>query len=75
MTEKLDLGECLSLDADNLPSAVYLSHVETPTKSKYGYLCFFNLKSDKLRFSAVAAQNASGLDQTHGTFETHSQTS
>ena len=29
----LDLRECLSLDADNLPSAVYLSFVHTPKPS------------------------------------------
>ena len=28
-----DLGDCLSLDANNLPSAVYLSSVETPQPS------------------------------------------
>ena len=37
VTDKLNFGECLSLDADNLPSAVYLSPVETPPKSNDGY--------------------------------------
>ena len=33
MTGWLYLGECLSLDTDNLPSAVDLPPVETPSKS------------------------------------------
>ena len=33
MTGLLDFGEFLSLDADNLPSAVYLSSVHTPQPS------------------------------------------
>ena len=36
----LDWGEYLSLDADNLPSAVYLTCVETPPKSNDGYFMF-----------------------------------
>ena len=34
----LDFGECLSLDANNLPSAVYLSSVQTPqpTSENFG---------------------------------------
>ena len=33
------MGECLSQDADNLPSAVYLSPVETPSTSHDGRFC------------------------------------
>ena len=40
VTGKLDLGECLSLDVYNLPSAVYLSPVETPPTSNDGYCMF-----------------------------------
>ena len=57
MTDKLDLGECLLLDADNLPPAIYLS--PDPTKHQMtDILCLFNLKLDKLRFPAVPAGNA-----------------
>ena len=37
----LDFGEGQSLDANDLPSAVYLSPVETPPPSNYDYLTFF----------------------------------
>ena len=33
----LDLGECQSLDVINLPSAVYLSPIQTPPPSNDGY--------------------------------------
>ena len=36
----LDFGECLSVDADNLPSAVYLSLVQTTPPLIYGYFMF-----------------------------------
>ena len=40
MTGKLEFGECLSPDADKLPSEVYLSPVETPPISNDGYFMF-----------------------------------
>ena len=46
----LDLGECLLLDADNLPSAVHLLAVQTPQPSNN---VFFLLESEKFRFFAV----------------------
>ena len=36
----LDLGECQLLEANNLPSAVYLSPVQTPPPSNYNYFMF-----------------------------------
>ena len=57
MTGKLDLGECLLLEADNLPSAIYLSP-DPPKHQMMNILCLFNLKLDKLRFPAVPAGNA-----------------
>ena len=36
----LDLGECQSLDANDLPSAVYLAPVQTPPPSNDGYFMF-----------------------------------
>ena len=56
VTEKLDLGECLSLDANNLPPAVYLSPIGTPPTSNYEYFMFM---SHKLIFLAVPARNVS----------------
>ena len=43
LTSMLDLGECLSLHANNLPSAVYLSPVQTPTPSKDGNFMFVGI--------------------------------
>ena len=36
----LDLGECLSMDADNLPSAIYLSsvHPSQPSSKNLGLM-------------------------------------
>ena len=62
MTGKLDLGECMSLNAGNFQLTVYLSPVETPPIYNDGYLCLFNLESDKLRCLAVPAQNSSVHD-------------
>ena len=59
MSGKPDLGECLSLDVDSLPSAVYLSPVETPPNKIIAILCLVHLESDKLRFFTVPAQNTS----------------
>ena len=36
----LKLGECQSLDANSLQFAVYLSPVQTPPPSNYGYFIF-----------------------------------
>ena len=56
----IDLGKCQSLDANNLPSAVYMSPVQTPLTSNDGFfLCFFYFESDNLRFLAVPDQNLS----------------
>ena len=51
----LDLGECLSLDADNLPSLVYLSPVQTqkPFKLVDFFQRLYQLESDKLTFLAL----------------------
>ena len=40
----LDLGECLSLDTDNLPSAVYISPVQNPPPSNDGYFMFVGIE-------------------------------
>ena len=37
----LDLRECLLPDADNLPSVVYLSAVQTPKPSNDGHFMFW----------------------------------
>ena len=52
----LKLGECQSLDANNLPYEVYLSPVPTATPSNNSLFYLFDLKSDKLRCLAVPAQ-------------------
>ena len=36
----LELGECLSLAAGNLPSAVHMSPAQTPPPSNDGYYMF-----------------------------------
>ena len=40
MNGKHNLGECLSLDADSLPSANYLSPDETQQTTNDGYFLF-----------------------------------
>ena len=55
-----DLGECQSLDANNLPSAVYVSPVLQHHQIMV-ILCLLNVESNKLRFPAMPAQNAIGL--------------
>ena len=61
----LDLGECLSLHANILPSALYLPPPQTPPPSKYGYfMCFVFWESANLRFLNVPAQNASVSEST-----------
>ena len=55
MTGKLDLGNCLLLDADYLRSAVYMLSVETSPTSNDGY--FMSVKFGvELRFLAVPRQ-------------------
>ena len=54
----LDLFELQSLDADNLPSAVYLSYVQTQLPLMMASLCLFDLESDNLKFVPVTAQNS-----------------
>ena len=52
----LNLGECLSLEADNLPSAVYLSIVLPHNHLVIAiFFHFFYLESYKLRFPANLA--------------------
>jgi hypothetical protein len=53
----LELGECLSLDKDNLPSAVYLSPVQTPPtyNATKAVLCWMELELNELNFLAVPA--------------------
>ena len=46
VTGKLDFGDCLSLDTDNLPFAIYLSSDPTNIKMM-AILCLFNLQSEK----------------------------
>ena len=61
VTDKLDLGEFLSLDADDWPSGVYSSPSATPITPKDLFLlllCLFNLESEKHRFLAAPGQNA-----------------
>ena len=59
VTNMVDLGECLSLDADNLPSAVYLSTVQTPQPSSEGYFVLFDLESVNFRSLALPDRNTS----------------
>ena len=49
----LDLGECQSLDANNLQSAVYLSPVQIP---KDGYFMFVQFGGRKAQISGCAYQ-------------------
>ena len=58
----LDLGECLSLDADDLPSAVHISPDTWHMMDIYNLL---NLESDKLRFSVVPAHNIVGSEKKY----------
>ena len=55
----LDLGECQSLDADDLPSAVILQPLQRYHHQIMAIVNWFDLESDKLRLSALPAQNAS----------------
>ena len=52
----LELGECLSLDKDNLPSAVYLSPVQTPPtyNATKAVLCWMELELNELNFFGCA---------------------
>ena len=52
-----DLVECQSLDANNLPSAVYLSPVQTPPtyNATKAVLCWMELELNELNFLAVPA--------------------
>ena len=56
----LNLGEGLSLDADNLPSPVHISPVQPGYDPAHHDIMmdiwhWFNLESDKIRFVAVSA--------------------
>ena len=53
-----DLGECLSLDMDNLPSVFYLSPEHTPPPWTDGYFMFDCFGLLQTQIIAVAAQNA-----------------
>ena len=55
VTGRFDLGECQSLDADDLPSAVHLSPVKFPPLSNDGCLFLFELESNKLNILAMSA--------------------
>ena len=43
VTGMLDLGDCLSLDTDKIPPAVYVSPVQTPPPSNGGYFMFVRI--------------------------------
>ena len=55
----LDLGECQSLYANNSPSAVYLSPVQTPPPSNKRYFMFDQFVVRKAHIFYVPARNAS----------------
>ena len=62
VTGLLDLGECLLMDSDILPSAVQISPVHTarplPHHDKMmNVLYLFHLETDKLSISTVPVQN------------------
>ena len=59
VTCKLDVGECLLLDANNLPGAVIVHLYRSHHHQIRAILCWFNFESDKLRFLPVPARNTS----------------
>ena len=60
----LNLGDCLSMDPDKLPSAVHLSTVQTRdppgTIQLWPFTVFFNLESENIRFLDVTGKNTGG---------------
>ena len=59
VTGTLDLGECRSLNADDLPSEVSLLAVQTPPPLNDGYFKFVRFGVRQAQISAVPARNAS----------------